>query len=263
MCSSDLLKTYPEFEDKISGEFKDPLANLLEAFSRFGPGEQAWYQIILIPTDQKDFRVRAEKLINKIKGMEEKKKKTVLDQVIELPIQAVSEVLSVAMGGSTGSGKPVEKKNETPRMLTLSPGERYILEAVERKQSKIGFDCKMRFLYVAKKEVMNKEKAANPFIGAIKQTNTFNMQALKPEMKRVGNSGALWWFKSQRNNLRKNKMILAYRNRSSWSGLPAFHMDSEELATLWHFPILMQVKAPRLRRIEAKKSEPPSNIPFG
>lgn len=256
------LKTYVEFEDKVSGEFKDPMSNLLEAFSRFGPGEQAWYQIVLVPTDQKDFRVRAEKLINKIKGTEEKKKKTVLDHAIDIPIQATSDILSVALGGTTGTGKPSEKKNETPRMLTLSPGERFVLESIERKQSKIGFACKIRFLYIAKKEVMNKAKAANPFIGAIKQTNTFNMQALKPEMKRVGNSSALWWFKSQRNNLRKNKMMAAYRARSSWSGLPQFQLSAEELATLWHFPILLQIKAPKLRRIEAKKSEPPANIPF-
>jgi len=256
------LKTYPEFEDKISGEFKDPMANLLEAFSRFGPGEQAWYQIVLTPTDQKAFRGRAEKLINKLKGVEEKKKKTVLDHAIDIPVGVASDIMSVALGSSAGSSKPPEKKHETSKMLTLSPGERYILEAIERKQSKIGFECKIRFLYVAKKEVMNKAKAANPFIGAIKQTNTFNMQALKPEMKRVGNSSNLWWFKSERNNLRKNKLMMAYRNRSNWSGLPSFHMDAEELATLWHFPILLQIKAPKLRRIDAKKSEPPANIPF-
>lgn len=257
------LKTYPEFEDKVSGEFKDPMANLLETFSRFGPGEQAWYQIVLEPTDQKDSRSRAEKLINKIKGVEEKKKKTVLDTAIELPMQAASDVLSVALGGSSGSGKPEKKQDGTPRMLTLSPGEKYVLEAIERKQSKIGFSCKIRFLYVAKKEVMNKSKAANPFIGAIKQMNTFNMQALKPEMKRVGLSSNLWWFKDSRNNLRKNKLMAAYRARSNWAGLSSFHLSAEELATLWHFPILMQVKAPKLKRIEAKKAEPPSNIPFG
>ena len=257
------LKTYIEFEDKVSGEFKDPMANMLEAFSRFGPGEQAWYQIVLVPTDQKDFRTRAEKLINKIKGTEEKKKKTVLDHAIDLPLQATADLLSVALGGTTGSGKPAEKKNEQLRMLALSPGERFVLESIERKQSKIGFACKIRFLYVAKKEVMNKSKAANPFIGAIKQTNTFNMQALKPDMKRVGSSSALWWFKDQRNNLRKSKMMIAYRQRSSWSGLSQFQLSAEELATLWHFPILLQIKAPKLRRIEAKKSEPPANIPFG
>lgn len=256
------LRTYPEFEDKVSGELKDPIAVLLENFSRLGKGEQAWYQIVMLPTDQNDFRKRAEKLINKLKGMEVKPKPSVLTQVLELPIQAAQDVLSVAMA-TPSAPKKEERKNETPRMLTLSPGEKYVLEAIERKESKIGFMCKIRFLYLAKKPVMSKSKAVQPFIGAIKQMNTFNMQALKPETKRVGVNSNLWWFKNQRNSLRKTKLVLAYRNRSSWSGLSSFQLSGEELATLWHFPILLQVRAPQLRRVEAKKAEPPPNIPFG
>jgi len=92
--------------------------------------------------------------------------------------------------------------------------------------------------------------------------NTFNMQALKPDLKRTGMSSNLWWFKARRNNTRKSKLIRAYRGRSSWVGLSPFQLSGEELATLWHFPILLQVRAPQLRRVEAKKAEPPANIPF-
>ncbi|PIP61021.1 hypothetical protein COX00_00015 [Candidatus Uhrbacteria bacterium CG22_combo_CG10-13_8_21_14_all_47_17] len=256
------LRTYPEFEDKVSGELKDPIAVLLENFSRLGKGEQAWYQIVMLPTDQKDFRKRAEKVINKLKGTEVKPKPSVLTQVIELPIQAAQDVMSVALGSSGSAPKKEEKKNDPPRMMMLSPGERYVLEAVERKESKIGFMCKIRFLYIAKKTVMKKSKAVQPFIGAIKQMNTFNMQALKPDLKRTGMSSNLWWFKARRNNTRKSKLIRAYRGRSSWVGLSPFQLSGEELATLWHFPILLQVRAPQLRRVEAKKAEPPANIPF-
>jgi len=256
------LRTYPEFEDKVSGELKDPIAVLLENFSRLGKGEQAWYQIVMLPTDQKDFRKRAEKVINNLKGTEVKPKPSVLTQVIELPIQAAQDVMSVALGSSGSAPKKEEKKNDPPRMMMLSPGERYVLEAVERKESKIGFMCKIRFLYIAKKTVMKKSKAVQPFIGAIKQMNTFNMQALKPDLKRTGMSSNLWWFKARRNNTRKSKLIRAYRGRSSWVGLSPFQLSGEELATLWHFPILLQVRAPQLRRVEAKKAEPPANIPF-
>lgn len=258
------LKTYPEFEDKVTGEFKDPVANLLEVFSRLGPGEQAWYQIVIRPTDQKEFRQRAEKLINKIKGIKEVKKKTVLDDVLDLPMATVKTFADVALGSpSAPAKKKDDAKDAFPRMMALSPGERYVLEAIERKAGKIGFDTKIRFLYVGKKGKLSKPKVVNTFIGAIKQTNTFNMQALKPETKRVGISGALWWFKERRNNLRKHKLVIAYRRRHAVMGLSPYFLCSEELATLWHFPILSQVKAPQLRRTEAKKAEPPANIPFG
>lgn len=257
------LKTYPEFEDKISGEFKDPLAVLLENFSRLGKGEQAWYQIVITPTDQKEERKRAEKVINKFKGIKEEAKKNIIEQAIEIPAGAAMDVLSVAMGSTIQPKKKEEKKDGTPKILQLSPGEKYVLEAIERKVSKIGFLSKIRFIYVAKKENMSKAKVVNAFIGAIKQTNTFNMQALKPETKRVGVNGTLWWFKDKRNNGRKRRLILGYRNRSDTSGLHRFMLCSEELATLWHFPILQQVRAPQLRRVEAKKGEPPPYIPFG
>lgn len=257
------LKTYPEFEDKVSGEFKGPMASFLEVFSRLGPGEQAWYQIVLEPTDQRDARKRAESVIKKIKGIKETPKPNLADQIVSVPLNLFFEIANLILGTALGGGgKKEEKKDGTPEILKLSPGERIALEAIERKASKIGFLCKIRFMYVAKKTAMKKAKAVQPFIGSIKQVNTFNMQALKPSSK-VGVNGTLWWFKDRRNNERKTKMMRAYRKRAADIGLNKFFMSSEELATLWHFPILIQVKAPGLRRIEAKKSEAPANIPFG
>ncbi len=254
------LRTYVDFEDHVSGEFKDPLANLLENFSRLGMGEQAWYQIVITPTDQKGSRERAMKLIKKLKGVKEEPHHSLLGTLADLPIKAIQELMGAFFGSSAG-GKAEKPRGMDP-ILLLSPGERSVLEAVERKAGKIGFQTKIRFLYVAKRQVMSKSKAANPFIGAIKQMNTFNMQALKPEMKHVGVSGALLFMKDRRNNTRKTHLIHAYRSRSGWAGMPSYNLSIEELATLWHFPILMQVKAPQLERVQAKKSEPPMNVPF-
>ncbi len=256
------IKTYPEFEDKVSGEFKDPIANILEVFSRFGPGEQAWYQILLVPTDQADFRKRAEKVIDKIKGVKKEVKKTALDFAIDLPINITKDFANVLLSTPQEAPKK-DAKADFPKLFALSPQEKEILEAVERKAGKIGFDCKIRFAYLAKREVFNKSHFAQPFIGAIKQTNTFHMQALKPDFKKTGMGSALWFFKDKRNNERKTRLVKAYASRSGWKGMPRFFLSTEELATLWHFPILQQVKAPSLTRIEAKKSEAPANLPFG
>jgi len=50
-----------------------------------------------------------------------------------------------------------------------------------------------------------------------------------------------------------------YRDRSFATG--KFVFNSEELATVFHFPD-MSVKAPNLIRIEAKKGEAPPNLPI-
>lgn len=256
------IKTYLDFEDKISGEIKDPMSGLLQNFSHLSSDEQVWFQIIITPTDQKEERARAEALINKLKGIKEEHHAGFLEQVLEFPFTMLRAIGGVLLGGGGGGHDHGEKKEEFPKMMRLSPGEKNVLEAVERKVSKVGFVTKIRFVYAGKKTIFQKSRALHPFIGALKQTNTFDMQALKPETKLVGVSGAIWWFKDQRNNARKNKIVSAYRHRSNWAGISGFFLSAEELATLWHFPILTQVKAFKLERTEAKKKEAPANIPF-
>jgi hypothetical protein len=62
------IKTYMDFEHQLTGEFKDPLAVLLEAFARLGPGEQAWYQIS---------KILCIKRRRRLKKLQDKKKCTI------------------------------------------------------------------------------------------------------------------------------------------------------------------------------------------
>ncbi|MBU2508927.1 hypothetical protein KKE33_00900 [Patescibacteria group bacterium] len=258
------IRTYPEFEDRVSGEFKDPQAVLLESFSRLGPGEQAWYQIVLLPIEQQAFRTKAEGYVKKLMGEPIPVKVSVIEKILSAPFQLLKIILETA--SIIPSDAPGDKKEDNPfaaKIMRMSPGERKVVEAVENKNSKIVYLCKIRFVYVAKKEVMQKKRIVHPFIGYMKQHNTNDMQSLKPESKRVGMNGTLIFFKDKRNNARKCRLINAYKTRSDWVGTPVFHMNIEELATLWHFPITGQVKAPQLQKTEAKRSEPPANLPFG
>jgi len=256
------LRTYPAFEDKVSGEFKDPLSALLEGFSRLGPGEQAWFQIVLTPIGQEGFVKKAEAAIKKMKGEKIEAKKNMLDHATDLPLHAIGMLAEGVFGGGGDPKKPVKKEEPKNKVMGMSQGEKDIMSAIENKASKIVFGTKIRFMYVAKKNALVKSHIVHPFIGAIKQFNTNNMLALKPESKKVGVSGALWWFKAERNNGRKNRLMAAFRGRSNGTGMPNFHLCTEELASLWHFPHSIQVKSPQLSKTESKRSEPPANIPF-
>jgi hypothetical protein len=262
---SDLypLRTYPEFEDKVSGEFKDPLAVLLENLSRLGPGEQAWYQVVLTPIEQGDFRKKGEELIKKLTGQKIEVKKGILDSVAELPMGAMNLVLESTGLTTPAAPKKADSNPLNSRMWTMTPGERKVVEAVENKISKIAYSAKIRFALVAKKDKMKKSRFVHPFIGYIKQFNTNDMLSLKPESKKVGMNGTLWFFKDKRNNERKTKFIKAFSQRNNWAGMPNFYLNIEELASLWHFPISLQVRAPQLKRTESKRSDPPINLPFG
>lgn len=255
------LRVYSDFEDKVSGEFKDPVAAYLEVLSRLGPGEHCWMQISILPTDQNAFRKRAEPIIKKLRGEKVEEKKSLLMEIAEFPVDILKGVLSIFSSDILGAKKPDAKKDEPPKLMRLSPIERDILEATERKASKIGFECKIRFVYLAKKTAFSKARIAQGFIGAIKQTNTFHMQAIKPDFKKTGMGSAIWFFKDRRNDRRKSRLLEYYRSRDG-AGLNRFFLSSEELATIWHFPILIQIKAPSLRQIVAKKSTAPMNLPF-
>lgn len=252
------LRTWEMFEHKGQKDepFKDPLAALLENMARIGPGEQIWFQILVMPIGQ-EWKVNADKIVKKLIGAKIKAKKTIVDTAFEM-VGAVTGPIFSQLGLTTEEA--VQKKDEPlSKMLFLSAGERTVAEAVEKKLSKIGFNVKIRAIYVGRKEVFKKPRGAHAVIGAIKQFNTNDMNALKPDYKRISPS-SLFWFKNYRNNLRKRLVIRAFRQRSMWAGVPAYILNTEELATLWHFPTVA-VHTPLIRKSEAKRAEPPSSLP--
>ena len=250
------LRTYPMFEDKLTAELKDPIAVLLEAFSRLGPGEQAWYQISILPIAQNDFSAKCTELIKKLKGESIPKKVSPIEKVLLAPFNFVNFLL----GNSSSGSKSSDSKDM--KMLMLSPGERKILEAVENKASKLAYLTKIRFIYIAKKKAFKKPKLVSSFIGYIKQMNTNDMLALKPDLRNIGLSGELLFFKKKRHASRKTRQIAYYRSRSVGWAMPPYFLSTEELATLWHFPHTFQVKAPKLKKRETKMTEPPMDLPF-
>jgi hypothetical protein len=255
------LKTYPFFEDKVSMEFKDPLSTMFESLARLGPGEQAWFQIVLTPISQGDYIKKATAAIKKLTGQKVEAKKTFLDKAADIPLATAGAFFDAVMSSGDATAKK-DMKGPDFRMLSLTPGERDVVAGMENKMSKLVYKTKLRFVYVARKEVKMNSRIVQPFFGSIKQFNTNAMQSLKPELSKIGISGSLIFFKTSRNNARKTRLISAYRNRSNWVGYPAYHMCTEELASLWHFPHSLQVKSPQLKKTQAKRSEPPANIPF-
>lgn len=255
------LKTYPEFEHSLTGEFNDPLAVLLEAFSRLGPGEQAWLQFLVLPMDQKEWNQKMATLIKKLKGEKEVPRTSLIEHILFAPFNLLLLILNGVMGGVAAA--PAKPENQfAARIFNLTPGERHVLEATENKASKVGSMGKVRFVYVAKKNVFKKPRIYQSFIGFMKQMNDNNMQSLKPDTNVVGMNGGLWLFRDRRNNFRKRKLIANYRGRYTWEGMPPYYVSTDEFATWWHFPHTFQVKAPQVKKQEVKYSEPPHNIPF-
>ena len=252
------IRTWEEFEHQGQKDesFKDPMAAMLENMARIGPGEQIWFQVLIKPMSQ-DWVKTSEKIVKKLIGAKEKEVKTFMDTAFDITGKLTGPILDQMLGPT--EAKP--KKDEPPsKVLFMSPGERNVVELIEKKTNKIGFQTKIRLIYAGRREVFKKPRGAHAVIGAIKQLNSNDAGSLKPEFKHIGPS-SLWLFPNLRNNARKEKLYRAYTKRSMWIGANAHIFNTEELATIWHFPT-EAVHAPLIRRTEAKRAEPPSGLPI-
>lgn len=255
------LRTYHDFEDPATKEFKDPLAAMLETMSRMGKGEQIWFQILITPISQKEWVKKGEALVKKLIGMKTEAKKTWMDNLIDLPGQIAGTALSQVIGGEEEVVKKKEERKDASLMQHLSPGTKTLVENIEKKISKIGFQTKVRMIYLAKKEVFKKARAAHPMVGVIKQFSTMDGQSIKPEYKKVG-TATHYILVKKRLAWKQIKIMRAYKGRSQTRGIgKGFVLNTEELATMWHFPATW-IKAPPVKTVESKRGVPPINLPF-
>ncbi|MBT4516359.1 MAG: hypothetical protein HOC78_00485 [Candidatus Komeilibacteria bacterium] len=255
------IRTYTEFEDAVSGEFKDPLASMLETMSKIQIGEQVWFQIIVKPTGF-SWPKRSMKQAYKIAGKKFTEKKGFFNRVFD-PITSLFFL-------STGepmiwpqdlTASPANKtKDDMPSlMLHLTPGEKAAIEAIENKASKTGFECKIRLIYISPKELYAPARVISSVFGSIKQFNTMDLNSFMPDKKTKTKIN--YFFIKTRTAWRRKRLMTAYKKRSGTRGHNYFILNTEELATIWHFPSKF-VKAPLLQRTETKKSEPPSSLPI-
>lgn len=250
------IKTYPEFEYPLTGEFMDPMSAILEQMANLRDGEQLWFQIVIKPIGQKEWTQKGVDFMNKVMGKSSSNAGRGFFRMFggETKSMAIEAKDQVFGGYGEASG------TSSFELLKLTPQEKDQIEGAERKISKIGFDCKSRMLYVARNEVMNKPKVINGFIGTIKQFNTNHLNALRPELVRTG-TRAKYFYVDKRIRGRKRRIMANYKSRSNWRGSKPFVLNVEELASLWHFPI-MTVKAPMVQKTESRRGEPPATVPY-
>ncbi len=252
------IKVYSEFEypsGPSETQFKDPMASLMDLNSSLGPGEQFWFQLIVVPIGF-DWVKESEKEAQKVIGRKPKTKKDVSDYFIEGMGEASELVYEL---WRDIEDKPKEEK--VPSMIDLTPKQKRQLEGIQNKASKLGFEAKVRVVYIAKKEVMNKAKVVNGFVGYIKQFSTLDLNGLKPDLSITATKTA-YFIKKFRLMKRKNRIVQNYINRSNLAGrLPGLY-NIEELATLWHFPLEASVRAPMIQKAPGRKADAPSGLPI-
>ena len=253
------IKVYSKFEHLIGPketQFKDPAASLMDLCSSLGPGEQLWHQIILVPIGF-DWMAEGDEVIDRILQKKKATKKGLFVQFLEW-LGDLSEIF-YAIWQDIDS-KEEESKDSSLSMMELTPKQNRQVEAIHDKVSKLGFEVKIRTVYVARKEDMNKAKVANGFVGYMKQFASLDLNNLKPDAKYTMTK-AEYFRKNKRIARKKNNIINNYVNRDAGAGRSPGIMNIEELATLWHFPVEASVQSPLLQKAPGRKAEAPSSLP--
>ena len=257
------IKTYINFEHSLTQRFADPLASTLEIMSRLGPGEQVWYQLLISPVDPSDasWHNKTKEAVAKLVGKKVPTNWNFFDKLLDAPLNLLGFVGDMLLPGTPFADSSAAKaEREWPSMMQhMTPGEKDVVEAIDKKMAKTTFQTKVRFIYFAEKKVFNKATRIGALFGALKQYNTSNLNAFKPS-KLI--TRANYFFVKSRVAAKQRRLVQAFKWRSLWVGChQGFRLNTEELASLWHFPFLIEVKAPLVKKTASKKSEPPMALP--
>ena len=257
------IKTYSKFETEHEAKEEkriDPLAGLLEAMAKIKPGEQLWVQITAEPVTNKEapWITEGEKIRDELAKRGTK--------VIRRPM--ILEAADVLITGEPAGMPKEEKEAVIPPEMRLTPGERDIVAGVENKISKRGYRTNIRFIYLGKRDIFFKPNLRLVF-GYFASYVTENLNGLVPWGKTLTKIHKNWFLPlnlifNRRTYLRKRVIFRKYRKRLS-PLFPrkggTFILNTEEMASLFHFPGRGVAPAPFVPRVEAKKGEAPPGLP--
>lgn len=256
------LRTYKEFEDTASGDFIDPISTIIEGMSELNKGEQIWVQILVRATDNQ-WKEEADSLVLKLIGRKDEKKKSsnpfsiIIDEIVDLGRYTLFGAFST-QEPIDKMGKEKSKEEESiSLMLHLSPGEKNVVTAIDESTKKHGFETDIRWIYLAKRDVFNKVKGNAIVFSYFSQFGSQDLNTLIPNSRTK--TSAYYFLTEMRKTIRKRKILRKYKRREFDE--KGYVLNTEELATLFHFPTI-EVKAPVVPRIEAKKGKPPTGLPM-
>lgn len=263
------IKTYKDFEHMAAEEkIIDPLAPHFEALAKMQPWEFYGVQIIIQPLADGDWKPQGENKVKALTG-EDVPHETSFSDFLMAPINAVAHFsykdTLLGGGGHGGHGDENKPKNNW-QFMTEAAKERVGL--VERKIGKPGYKTKIRHLYIAPKDKFDGAKKS-VVIGSYRPLGSAMTNQFKPDTKKT-------WTSVEYNispelekpyieyeeKRRKALMFRGYKDRDIHLGNPMFIMNTEEIATLYHFPITIKPAAGSgVERVESKKSQAPINLP--
>jgi len=214
------IRTYQQLE-------ADPLGELINSLSKLErEGEGAAIQILIKPTHNEELRKTGQKIAKEMQSGFDFI--TALKRVKHPPTK--EEEIKEA------------EKSHPPRVVTPFEGE--MIKGIQSKASRPLFDTNIK-LIVSASDRPRAEQMLNDLSSSFVQFSAQEINGFK--INKVTNQRLL------------NRLIFDFSFRI-FSGAQASVLSSEEVTSLYHFP-LPTTSAPKLKYLKSKPAEPPSNLP--
>jgi len=242
------IKTYIDYRLETEGvkeeEKTDPLSPILEFLGSVGKGQQVWMQILV--KAHKAERHKSLKWKDRFKKVEFSGKEDWRDQGQGEVKKLVEKVL-------------VDEGDPTKGYRIMTKGELNVVSALERSISKLSFDCNIKAIYLAEKDKFDAINIMG-LLGAFKQFNSLDLNQFG--IKSATSFDYPWQdYKGMRANRLKRLLFNSFKRRSFSTEYRPFVLNTEELATIYHFPGGV-IQTPTFSRLVSKKAEAPSNLPI-
>lgn len=265
------IRTYGAFEHPEQETIIDALANVIEVMSNIAPHELMASQIVIKPIDEK-WKENVKLLLDKLKGAPEKHSTVWFEKLVyAIPSFMMDIIVTHVMGVEKGEAEAKHNQNEPPsQMLHKTEGEKQVIASVEHGLTKLTYKVKIRLFYLAPKDKFNKQLRVPEIIGAYRNFEDVSTNALKPDIAHTWTDKAYKVSEKVEQRLldylilmRKRHMLHNFRQRSNWRGTGETYLNTEELATLFHFPQSPNVRVSQVERVQTVKSAPPQDLPIG
>ncbi len=256
------MRTYKHFQEDVTGKMIDPLANIVEVMAALPKKHHIWFQILIEAEKASDWRpaVKAyiKRLIDEALGVVSTNGDSI-SSVFGKFFGIFRSAFGKILGGSESGGSSETVIDEGFNVNKLPPGTQEKVKAIEEGNSKEAYRAVVRFVYIAPRDTYNKPLGAGGIRGAMRQFSDVNLNSLVPssETKTFAN----YYFDEERELYRQRKIVQSFRWRCGcemW-----IHINTEELATLYHFPDTEVVRNSAITRVESKREHPPANLPTG
>lgn len=266
------IRTYRQADEFFSQKDQDttiePLAGVIEALSNIQPHELMSIQIVCKPTND-DWKKKGMELVGKLKGMPAKPaKKGIVDQILfDIP----GSLIEALIKGLGLVGETV-KKDEKPAQLlitSMSDAEKHNIDSMVLGLNKLSFEVKMRVMYLAPKDKLTKPSRIPEILGAFRSFDNPQLNGFRPDIRTVTDASFKLFQKLEQPYLdhkiftRKNKFLKYFKDRAHYQGAGKTILNTEELATIFHFPQAPNARISQIQRVRTVKSAPPIDLPVG